>query len=1241
MHLNFKIQSLSFLIILILSAFNSSAQLIDKGTPASWSGKINNFKKNNVIKMPLFDLQEIIREDAVNDMDKSRPWRFGFNHEVNINPLNAGEWIQLKNGDRIWLLNILSPGAKSVNVIFDQFFIPEGAYLHMYNENKTHLVGAYTHILNNEAQILGTELVEGEFITLEYYEPAETKGKFKLNIGTITHGYRSLSLLVDKILKGLNDSGACNIDVLCPLGIGWENQIRSAGLIIVNGNSGCSGALINNTSNDGRPFFLTADHCLGNPSNWVFRFNWHSTNPSCATTAPSGNGPFFQSTFTSTLRARNAGSDFALVELNNTIPTNWGVYFAGWDRTDVAPAFTIGIHHPSGDIKKICKDDHAPTKAVDGAAQVWRINEWEHGVTEPGSSGSPLFDPSGRIIGQLYGGEAACLNSNSTQNNGLYDVYGRFAISWNGGSPASRLRDWLDPGNTGLMVLDGHDPSLSNFAIDVALINTGNPATPSCIADIVLIPSIRNLGSSTINSLQIEVRNGANIVLTYPWTGSLSTGEIISIELPAVNFPGGLSQLTMNILSPNGLPDENPQNNSGDFSVSIVENGINATFTLLTDCWGSEIAWGIADSSGTLIAEGGPYEDIAGGETIQQSICLAEGCYTFIIIDSYGDGLYGSQYNDCNVNGNYFLTDAAGSIIFQMTAVNGDFGDEAIHTFCIEGQALNPSFSASSQIICSGQSVQFEDNSSGDPISWLWSFPGGIPATSDNQNPSVTYHLPGTYAVTLQITDGQISESITIAGYITVNEVPSVSIINTSDFSSCPATCIGELLAVVTGGSTPYHYMWSNGSSSDQISDLCYAPSFSVIVTDAFGCAGDSEIEIVVNDLVILNVELDINCADSSACAQLLVSGVAEPYTVTWSTGETDTLVVCGFSSGLHSVTVADANGCSGNVAFTIAPFVPINITADITHTSCTDSCSGQIVTVVSGSGPLTYSWSNGSSIQDLGNLCPGAYSLTVTDNNGCQEISEFLIEMAGGFNVEFEVINERCLGECDGSITIFDITTFISYVWSGNFGNEPYVDNLCAGLYSVTVTNEQGCTRDLQFEITEGDEAPLAAFTASSILLDINIDPTVTFSNESQGAESYEWSFGDGTGSFEENPSHTYTETGEYLVVLSAINGSCIKTDSILILVDEMVATNSPGLYSHIQLFPNPAKELVSLKLNGNLIASSVEIIHMNGAILQKQVVESMNAFSITTANVPGGVYFVRIQTNEGVAVKKLIIQN
>ena len=202
--------------------------------------------------------------------------------------------------------------------------------------------------------------------------------------------------------------------------------------------------IINNTSNDGTPYFLTANHCFSNPSSWAFRFGWISPTPVCATTAPSTNGPTNLTISGATEIARDAGSDFALVEINQAIPEDWDRVFAGWDRSEITPDFTVGIHHPAGDIMKVCRDNDQPIQAINAGAQTWEITTagggWEIGVTEPGSSGSPLFDAEGRIIGQLYGGGAAC---SGTVDNGLYDYYGRLGVSWEGGgSPSSRLRDW-------------------------------------------------------------------------------------------------------------------------------------------------------------------------------------------------------------------------------------------------------------------------------------------------------------------------------------------------------------------------------------------------------------------------------------------------------------------------------------------------------------------------------------------------------------------------------------------------------------------------------------------------------------------------------------------------------------------------------------------------------------------------------------------------------------------------------
>src|SRR5690606_10985800 len=134
----------------------------------------------------------------------------------------------------------------------------------------------------------------------------------------------------------------------CPEGDPWRDQIRSVAMMVVGGSGLCTGQLINNCAEDGTPYFLTANHCLGgSTNNWVFRFNWES--PSCN---QNQNGPTNQSVTGATLKANSAGSDVALLQLNSTPPAGYNVYYSGWDRSGTASTSNVGIHHPSGDIKK-------------------------------------------------------------------------------------------------------------------------------------------------------------------------------------------------------------------------------------------------------------------------------------------------------------------------------------------------------------------------------------------------------------------------------------------------------------------------------------------------------------------------------------------------------------------------------------------------------------------------------------------------------------------------------------------------------------------------------------------------------------------------------------------------------------------------------------------------------------------------------------------------------------------------
>lgn len=526
--------------ILLLFFFCNSlaivAQVTNEGTPRSWTLT----KKANLeaIVLTPIDIQKIKKEDDVNDKIQAKPYRIGIPNKVSYGLENSGTWTQLPNGDRIWRILFSSRDAIHLSVIFDKFFLPKGSKIYLYNDDRTDLLGAYTETQNNKKQMLGTWFVKGDKLWVEYYEPKEVKGQGKLNISSVIHGYRLGHTYqkgyADAILK-INNSGDCNHDVDCPIGVDFEAERdllkKSVAFLLLGNGFICSGALVNNTALDKTPYFLTANHCLSgsDPAMYSMRFNWISLNQVCGALGLSTNPPDNFTISGSTLRALNSGSDVMLVEINSPIPVGWDVTYAGWDITDTNPIFEVGMHHPSGDIMKICRDD---TGAIKGShsiggdpAATWDITTagggWEIGVTEGGSSGSPLFDQNGRIIGQLFGGAAEC---NGLVDNDLLDFYGRFAISWDaGGTAATQLKDWLDPLNTtNLTTLDALENVL---AVNDETLQKNITLFPNPSSGAVQI-KVKNW----INDLSYKVYNTLGQILV---VSKLQNNEIIDLS----NFP--------------------------------------------------------------------------------------------------------------------------------------------------------------------------------------------------------------------------------------------------------------------------------------------------------------------------------------------------------------------------------------------------------------------------------------------------------------------------------------------------------------------------------------------------------------------------------------------------------------------------------------------------------------------------------------------------------------------------------
>ena len=668
--------------LLLFMPLLMASQVTNEGRPISW--KFSNLQVET-LHLPEFDLVELQKEDAQNDAKGQGPWRFGYDHVVDINIANQGTWFNMNDGSRFWIYNIRSEGALTMNFIFDEFYIPEGGRLYFYNRDRTDLLGAYTHTQNREDKLFGSWLVDGDDIYIEYYEPANKIGQGKLNISKAVHGYRSVTKNFD---KDLNDSGACNLDVDCSIGADFDpikDQVKkSVGLVIVGGNSGCSGALINNTNNDGTPYFLTADHCLfGSVGSWAFRFNWRSPNPVCATTTSSTNGSFNQTVSGATLRANNPDSDVVLVEITAPVPDTWDLVWAGWDRTSTPANYTVGIHHPAGDIMKVCRDDDSPTPSFQFGAQVWFVNEWEIGVTEPGSSGSPLFNQDGRIIGQLYGGGAAC---SGTVNNGQPDWYGRFDVSWdNGSSPSTRLKEWLDPNNTGQTTLDQYPPAQA-FNND-AMISVTDLPSEVCGSDVQPAISIVNNGLDPLTSAVITYQFNSDPLQVINWTGNLLTGESEITATPLLTLNEGSNQFIATISNPNGITDEFTGNNSVSRSVDKTPSfdTTQVLLELITDDYGSETTWTFEDENGTVLYQGGPYADnITVNETFDVN---NNACYTFTIEDSFGDGIC-CQYGQ----GSYELKTVNGDLIQQ----GGNFDDAEITKLGVETNLSTAGFDVNS-----------------------------------------------------------------------------------------------------------------------------------------------------------------------------------------------------------------------------------------------------------------------------------------------------------------------------------------------------------------------------------------------------------------------------------------------------------------------------------------------------------------------------------------------------------------
>lgn len=552
---------------------------------------------------------DLIKSEDFEDEKNGSMMKIGRLLSTDLSITNSGTWEEINDRTKVWRLRISSEGAKACALHFNSLKIPENSELFVYDINNSILLGPYTNLDNPEGQEYVIGVLKGNDIIIEYYSPINSDDSLKLEICSFAYIYRGENLFDSKEKStGYGTSGECQVNINCPEGNNWRKQQKGvARIYAIDGIyvGYCTGTLINNTSNDGTPYFLTAFHCGETTTEsqfkqWKFRFDYESDG--C--TSPSEPLGYTINGCTKIASAPlGGGSDFLLVELNTTSEflKNKNAVYNGWNNENIGSTNGVCIHHPNGDIKKIStytdnltSSSYRNSDGTTGANNAfWRVmwskTETGYGVTEGGSSGSPIFNKDGLIIGTLTGGTTYCSDPRG------YDYYGKLSYHWasNSSSADSQLNTWLDPINSGTKTCNYLDLN-EYMAVDF----TGTPQTIEAGKTVSFVDNSKNLGTEPIYHWTFQggipsTSSEKNPIITYYKDGvfdvslTVDRGDksLTEIKKAYIKVDNNLIDIENNLLSQINIY---PNPTSDILNIVIPENIDNIVIKIL-DLAGHEI----------------------------------------------------------------------------------------------------------------------------------------------------------------------------------------------------------------------------------------------------------------------------------------------------------------------------------------------------------------------------------------------------------------------------------------------------------------------------------------------------------------------------------------------------------------------------------------------------------------------------------------------------------------------------
>lgn len=605
----------------------------------------------------------------------------------------------------------------------------------------------------------------------------------------------------------------------------------------------------------------------------------------------------------------------------------------------------------------------------------------------------------------------------------------------------------------------------------------------------------------------------------------------------------------------------------------------------------------------------------------------------------------------------------------QTTAPGGELGSftDPIVIAAVCGNVLSASFQVSNQNVCEGESVFIDFTGfAGSMAEFSWFFDGAQVLSGEGAGPyELSWSESGFKNITLDISENG-ENSNQAAATITVN--PSYEEITTEFVCSpldtmteilqltttlgCDSTIIlerlylpteftltgadnycGESFAAVNieSGAGGYSYAWNTGESSSEINNIANG-TYTVTITDVNGCTFSESIEIEDTPPLASEVEVISNpdCGTNFGVATLTVNGGFPPYTFQWDNGET-TSTADSLIAGPHLVVIEDALGCSTEQDVFILPASNLPFIADVDIQNFSCSASGEIdITLSQGTPPFSFSWSSGQETEDIEDLTPGSYSLTVTDALGCTtSINDLVVENEGD-EVSLVISQENCV------LTAVPTSGEAPYTFSWSNGtliesiSPVFVDEF----YSVSITDANGCfgTDSITAEVGIVD----AGFELIQDGFEISLSPTIT-------STTHLWDFGDGSVSTDTFPTYNYQENGTYEVQHITFSPCGSDTVTQVVMVDVVGLNEVKQSDNHYLLYPNPTTGLLQIEAKSGQIPEEgkLEILVLDvlgQLVLRVESVQVSGRHSIDMHYLPDGVYQIMIRSVEKTYVSRIV---